>query len=128
MKRLILCFIISLVSSGLFAYTSGIAFQTDKNSSMQVVVNGKVCNYTAKTFVRVSGNAGLYHVEIKVLSPIDKIWYMVRKDVTVDKGYEFYYKVNFKKGKRPVLELVKRYPTFNREYSNPVMFPKPLLT
>ena len=127
MKRMIVGVATALLSLSVFAYNSGIAFQTEKNSGMQVIVNGKLCNATAKTFVRVTGKPGLYHVEIKVLNPLDKVWYVVRKDVIVNKGYEFYYKVNFIKNKRPTLELMKRYPSFNKDYSTPITLQEPLL-
>jgi hypothetical protein len=116
MKGLIL--ILVLLPSILWASTSAIAIQTEKNSFMQVFVNGKLLNTNAKSFVRIKSNAGLLRVELKVLNPNDKVWYVIRKDVRVEKGYEFHYKVVFPKNKRPVLELVKRYPFFNN-YFNP---------
>ena len=108
------------------AFSSGIAFQTEKNSSMQVVVNGKICNATSKTFVRVKSNPGLYHVEITVLNPYDKVWYKVRKDVRVTKGYEFYYKVVFAKDKRPSIEFIKRYPSFYNYYNPALVYKNPI--
>lgn len=106
------------------AYISGIAIQTDKNSSMQVYINGKLRTSGTKSFVRIKGNPGLYHITIKVLNPHDKEWYVVRKDVRVDKGYEFYYKVNFLKGKRPVLDLIRRYPVYSHYFLNPSLYNK----
>jgi hypothetical protein len=35
------------------------------------------------------------------------------------KGYEFFYKVNFTKGKRPCYLLVKRYPVYSNYFLNP---------
>jgi hypothetical protein len=116
MKRLI--FILFLIPCVSLASTSAIAIQTEKNSSMQVFVNGKLLNATAKSFVRVNSNAGLLRIELKVFNPNDKVWYVIRKDVHAEKGYEFYYKVVFPNNKRPVLELVKRYPVF-KNYFNP---------
>jgi len=126
MKRL--NFLLLLVAVPLFssAFTSGIAFETAKNSSMQVVVNGKICNASAKTFVRVKSNPGLYHVEITVLNPHDKVWYKVRKDVRVEKGFEFYYKVVFEKNKRPTIEFIKRYPSFYNYYNPAVIYKNPI--
>lgn len=125
MKRLILValFFIGFVQSS-FAYSSGIAIQTDKNSTFQLYVNDKLYTAQPKSFVRVKSNPGLYHVKIKVLNPHDKEWYVLRKDVRVTKGYEFYYKVDFSKGKRPVLRLVKRYPVYSRYFSNPALYNK----
>ena len=119
---LILMIVVSLQSAS--AYISGIAIQTEKNSSMQVYVNGKLRTSQAKSFVRIKGNPGLYHVTIKVLNPHDKEWYIVRKDVRVDKGYEFYYKVNFLKGKRPILELVRKYPVYSNYFLNTSLYNK----
>lgn len=125
MKRLIVVALL-LVSSiqSSFAYISGFAIQTDKNSTFQVYVNGKLQAGQPKSFVRIKSNPGLYHVKIKVLNPNDKEWYILRKDIRVTKGYEFYYKVDFSKGKRPVLQLVKRYPVYTRYFSNPALYNK----
>lgn len=125
MKRLIVVALLlvgSIQSS--FAYISGFAIQTDKNSTFQVYVNGKLQAGQPKSFVRIKSNPGLYHVKIKVLNPNDKEWYILRKDIRVTKGYEFYYKVDFSKGKRPVLQLVKRYPVYTRYFSNPALYNK----
>lgn len=124
MKRLVLIFALTAIVHSASAYISGIAIQTEKNSSMEVYVNGKLRTNHAKSFVRIKGNPGLYHVTIKVLNPYDKEWYVVRKDVRVDKGYEFYYKVNFSKGKRPVLDLVKRYPVYSNYFLNYSLYNK----
>jgi hypothetical protein len=118
MKRWTLVVVLAISAFQVRASLSAIAIQTEKNSAMQVYLNGKLCNTAAKSFVRVKGNPGLYRLELKVLNPHDKIWYMVRKDVKVEKGYEFHYKVIFPKDKRPMLELVKRYPVFSN-YFNP---------
>jgi hypothetical protein len=106
------------------AYISGISIQTEKNSSMQVYVNGKLRTSEAKSFVRIKGNPGLYHISVKVLNPYDKEWYMLRKTVRVDKGYEFYYKINFSNRRQPVLQLVKRYPVYSKYFLNPSLYNK----
>ena len=124
MKRLIVVLMLVAIANSVFAYTSGFAIQTEKNSSFQVYVNGKLRTAQPKTFVRLKSNPGLYHVKIKVLNPHDKEWYVLRKDVRVTKGYEFYYKVDFSKGKRPVLQFVKRYPVYTRYFSNPALYNK----
>ena len=105
-----------------FAYNSGIAIQTDKNSTFQVYINGKLRTAQPKSFVRIKSNPGLYHVMVKVLNPYDKEWYVMRKDVRVTKGYEFYYKINFTKNKRPFLELVKRYPVYSNFFLNQFLY------
>jgi hypothetical protein len=124
MKRLILVFMLIFSTQSVFAYFSCIAIQTEKNSTMQVYVNGKLRTSQAMSFVRIQGNAGLYHIMVKVLNPHDKVWYVLRKDVRVDKGYEFYYKVNSSKGRRPVLELVRRYPVYSNYFLNPSLYNK----
>jgi hypothetical protein len=124
MKRWIVIFILIASVNSAFAYNSGIAIQTDKNSKFQVYINGKLRTAQPKSFVRIKSNPGLYHVMVKVLNPYDKEWYMMRKDVRVTKGYEFYYKVDFSKGKRPVLQLVKRYPVYSHYFLNPALYNK----
>lgn len=126
MKRLIFLSMLMAIPFLSDAFSSGIAFQTEKNSSMHVVVNGKVCNAATKSFVRVKSNPGLYHVEITVLNPHDKVWYKVRKDVRVEKGFEFYYKVVFEKNKRPTLVFIRRYPSFHNHYNPALTYKNPI--
>lgn len=116
--------ILVALAHGAFAYISGIAIQTDKNSTLQVYINGKLRTAQPKSFVRIKSNPGLYHVMVKVLNPNDKEWYVLRQDVRVTKGYEFYYKVDFSKGKRPLLQLVKRYPVYSHYFLNPRLYNK----
>lgn len=124
MKRLIL--ILLLVPYLAVASNSAIAIQIEKNSSMQVFVNGKLLKTNSKSFVRINSNAGLLRIELKVLNPHDKIWYVIRKDVRAEKGYEFYYKVLFPKNKRPVLDLVKRYPVFSHYFNSGSLYRNPV--
>lgn len=124
MKRWIVMLILVALAHGAFAYISGIAIQTDKNSTLQVYINGKLRTAQPKSFVRIKSNPGLYHVMVKVLNPNDKEWYVLRQDVRVTKGYEFYYKVDFSKGKRPLLQLVKRYPVYSHYFLNPRLYNK----
>jgi hypothetical protein len=124
MRRLALVLMMMAGVHGAYAYISAIAIQTEKNSSMQVYVNGRLRTAEAKSFVRIKGNPGLYHITVKVLNPHDKVWYVLRKNVQVDKGYEFYYKVNFIKNRRPFLELVRRYPVYSNYFLNPSLYNK----
>lgn len=124
MKRWIVLVILLAVTHAALAYISGIAIQTDKNSTLQVYINGKLRTAQPKSFVRIKSNPGLYHVKVKVLNPHDKEWYILRKDVRVTKGFEFYYKVDFSKGKRPVLQLVRRYPVYSHYFLNPGLYNK----
>ena len=124
MRWLVLILIVFACVTSVSAYISGIAIQTEKNSSMQVYVNGKLRTAEAKSFVRIKGNPGLYHITVKVLNPHDKVWYILRKDVHVSKGYEFYYKINFTKNRRPFLELIKRYPVYSNYFLNLSLYNK----
>jgi hypothetical protein len=126
MKRLVFLSVLMGIPFLSCAFSSGIAFQTEKNSSMLVVVNGKVCNAATKSFVRVKSNPGLYHVEITVLNPHDKVWYKVRKDIRVEKGFEFYYKIVFEKNKRPSIEYIRRYPSFYKQYNPAFTYKNPI--
>lgn len=107
-----------------YAYISAIAIQTDASSTMQVYVNGKLYNKRPGQFVRIKSKPGLFHVEVKVLNPFDKRWYMVKKDITVEKGYEFYYRMEFISGRRPRITEVKRYPVYSRYFLNPSLYNK----
>lgn len=124
MKRLMLSFVLISVALSASAYSSTIAIQTDKSSSMQVYVNGKLFNKVPEKFVRIKSNPGLFKIEVKVLNPYDKEWYMIRKDVRVEKGFEFYYKIEFAEGKRPELKALKRYPVYSHYFLNPALYYK----
>lgn len=89
---------------------------------MKVYVNGKLYNKTPEKFVRIRSKPGLFHVEVKVLNPYDKVWYVVRKDITVENGYEFYYKMIFEKGKRPRIQEIKKYPVYTKYFLNPILY------
>lgn len=104
------------------AYISGIAIQSEAHTSMQVFINGKLYNKTPNSFVRVKSLPGLFHVRIKVLNPYDKRYYIVEREIRVEKGLEFYYKVVFSKGKRPELQEVRRYPVYSRYFLDPTLY------
>lgn len=122
MKSLLVAFLLAVTSGTAQAYISGIAIQTENSSSMKVYVNGKLYNKTPEKFVRIRSKPGLFHVEVKVLNPYDKVWYVVRKDITVENGYEFYYKMIFEKGKRPRIQEIKKYPVYSRYFLNPILY------
>lgn len=121
MKTLLVAFFM-IVASSSYAYISGIAIQTDKSSNIQVYVNGKLYNKTPEKFVRIKSRPGLFHIEVKVLNPYDKTWYVVRRDVNVERGYEFYYKMVFAKGKKPAIQELKRYPVYTKYFLNPALY------
>jgi hypothetical protein len=123
MKTVVLGFIFSMVfSSASYAYISGIAIQSEKSSNMSVYVNGKLYNKQPGKFVRIKSLPGLFHVQVKVFNPQDKVWYILRKDIRVEKGYEFYYKVVFAKNRRPELQEVRRYPVYSKYFLNPMLY------
>jgi len=109
-------------STSLLAYDSGIAVQTEKNTPMQVYVNGKLYNKQPGKFVRVRSTPGLFHLEVKVLNPYNKTWYLVRKDIRIDKGFEFQYKVVFVNRLRPELREIRKYPVYSRYYLDPGLY------
>lgn len=123
MKGAAVGFIFFLVSiSSSFAYISGIAIQSEKSSNMQVFVNGRLYNKVPGKFVRVKSQPGLFHIEVKVLNPRNKRWYMIKKDIRVEKGLEFYYKVVFRKDQYPDLVEVRRYPVFSQYFLNTSLY------
>lgn len=122
MKKLVLIGLLSLGFVSAFAYSSSIAIQTSKSSSMQVYINGKLFNKQPENFVRIKSNAGLYKIEVKVLNPYDKEWYMVRKEVRIEKGFEFYYKIEFVEGQRPQLRAIRSYPVYSHYFLNPALY------
>lgn len=128
MKKLVVAVLLATVSTYAHAYISGIAIQTGKGSNMQVSINGRLYNKTPEKFVRIKSKPGLFHVEVKVLNPFDKNWYVVRKDIKVEKGYEFYYKMVFAKNKKPRIQEVRRYPVYTKYFLNPTLYNKHPIT
>jgi hypothetical protein len=122
MKKIFAILVLTIFALHANAYVSGIAIQTEKRSNMQVYVNGKLFNKTPEKFVRIKSEPGLFHLEVKVLNPYDHNWYVVRKDIHVEKGYEFYYKMVFAKNTRPRIQAVKRYPIYTRYFLNPTLY------
>ena len=122
MKKLLLGALLIVISYSANAYISGIAIQTDKSSNMQVYVNGRLFNKEPGNFVRIKSKPGLFHVKVKVLNPYDNVYYVVNKDIRVEKGYEFFYRMVFEKGKRPRIEEIRRYPVYSRYFLNPVLY------
>ena len=120
--KLFLSFLLWSASTSLLAYDSGIAVQTEKGTSMHVYVNGKLYNKQPGKFVRVRSTPGLFHLEVKVLNPYNKKWYIVRKDIRVDKGFEFQYKVVFINKIKPELREIRKYPVYSRYYLDPGLY------
>ncbi len=122
MRTLILGALLSVIGFTAEAYISGIAIQTEKNSTMQVYVNGKLYNKAPGNFVRIKSKPGLFHVKVKVLNPHDNVYYIVKRDIQVEKGYEFYYRIVFSRNHPPRIQEIRRYPVYTRYFLNPVMY------
>ena len=105
------------------AYDSGIALVTEKGMNMQVFINGKLYNKNPGKYVRIRSSAGLFHVEVRVLNPRDRMWYSVRKDVRAEKGFELQYKVVMINSK-PQLVEEKKHPIYSRYFLNPTLYNK----
>ena len=122
MKKLLAIALFAVISASSHAYISGIAIKTERQSNMKVYVNGKLYNKTPENFVRIKSKPGLFHVVVKVLNPHDRIWYVVRKDIVVQEGFEFFYKIVFEQGKRPQIQAVRKYPVYSRYFLNPMLY------
>lgn len=122
MKKWIIvgCFLAG--SFGSSAYVSAIAIQAEKFSSLQVFVNGKLYNKDPENFVRIRSTPGLYAIQVKVLNPHNKEWYMLKRQIRVEKGFEFYYRVVFSNNNKPMLIAVKRYPIYSKYFLNPALY------
>ena len=123
-RKLLVILLLAIISTSAKAYIGGIAIQTDKTSNMQVYVNGKLYNKTPGKFVRIKSKPGLFHVQVKVLNPHDHTWYIVKKDVKVEKGFEYYYKMIFAKGQKPRIQEIRRYPVYTKYFLNPSLYNK----
>ena len=125
MKKLILLiFFLVSVSTFSYGYISGIAIRTDQKTEMKVYVNGKLVNNRSENFVRIKGKPGIYHIEVKVLNPYDRIWYLLRKDIRAEKGIEFLYEIELNRMTKPKMNIVKSYPVYTRYFLNPMLYNK----
>ncbi len=122
MRKLLLGALLSVIAWNAEAYIAGIAIQSEKSSNMQVYVNGKLFNKEPGNFVRIKSKPGLFHVKVKVLNPHDNVYYVVRRDIRVEKGYEFFYQVVFSKNHPPRIQEVRRYPVYSKYFLNPVLY------
>lgn len=100
-----------------WGYDAGIAVQSEKGIAMHVYINGKLYHNQTSRYLRLRSMAGNFHLEVKVMNPVDKRWYTVSKDIRITKGYEFQYKVVFENG-RPVVREIKKYPVYSRYFLN----------
>ena len=112
------------ISIQVLAYDSGIAVQIENGATMQVYVNGKLYSKQQGKFLRVRSTPGMFHLEVKVLNPWNKVWYVVKKDIRVEKGYEFQYKIVFVDRYKPELREVKKYPMYSKYFLNNNLYNK----
>lgn len=122
MKKSVFAVLFALLSVQAWAYDSGIAVQTEKGTRMHLYINGKLYNKNPEKFVRVRSATGLFHVEVKVLNPYNKKWYVVKKDIHTEKGFEFQYRVVFVNKRKPELHEVKRSPVYSKYFLNPALY------
>jgi hypothetical protein len=123
MKTLLPVLLLMLATTTcVLGYDSGIAIQTEEGTSIQVSVNGKLYNKHPGKIVRVRSTSGLFHLEVKVLNPWNKQWYIVRKNVRIEKGFEFQYKVIFSNKLNPEIVEVKKYPIYSKYFLNPMLY------
>ena len=122
MKRVVMICVLAGAMLPAMAYLSAISIQTHKASSMQVFINGKLYNRNPEKFVRIRSNPGVYNLQVKVLNPYDKEWYMLRKKIHVERGFEFFYRIEFSPGSRPKLIAVRQYPVYSRYFVNPDLY------
>ena len=122
MKNLFLGSLLVVISIHANAYISGIAIQTDRSSNMQVYINGRLFNKVPGNFVRIKSKPGLFHIKVKVLNPYDNVYYVVRKDIWVENGYEFFYRMVFSQDKRPIIQEIRRYPVYTKYFLNPMLY------
>lgn len=116
---ILVIFSVSIVNG----YDSGIALVTEKGMNMQVFVNGKLYNKNPGKFVRIRSSAGLFHVEVRVLNPRDRMWHRVRKDLRAEKGFELQYRVVFVNFKPQLIEEQK-HPIYSKYFLNPTLYNK----
>jgi hypothetical protein len=121
MKALVLMFLLASSTAAL-AYDSGIAVLTDKSTTMRVYINGKLISKQSGNYIRTRSSPGLFHLEVKVLNPWNQQWYVVKKDVRIDKGLEFQYKIVFVNRTWPELKEIKRYPVYSKYYLYPNLY------
>jgi hypothetical protein len=116
MKKVIILLLLIITSPILFAYTSGIAISSNKSTLVQVFVNGKLYNKAPSNFIRIRSTAGTFHLKVKILNLHTRTWQEVVKTVHIVKGFEYYFSIIEKEGKKPELSQTKRYPIYSRYF------------
>ena len=78
--------------------------------------------------MRIRSTPGIYTIQVKVLNPHNKQWYMLKRQVRVEKGFEFFFRVEFSGNNKPDLVAVKRYPVYSKYFLNPALYNKHPIT
>lgn len=116
MKRLIFLLVLFFGGLSTQAYTSGIAIRSDKASVVQVFINGKLYNKAPANFIRIRSTEGTFHLKVKILNLQSHTWQEVQKTIHISKGFEYYFSIVEKPGKKPELSQIKRYPIYSRYF------------
>ena len=112
----------------MYGYQSAFAIHSGSFSQMQVAVNGKIWTNQTPSFVRVKSKPGLFHLEVKIFDPEQKIWHLIKKEILVKKGWENHFRIVFAPSGEPVLEEWKKYPVFKIHYIYPHSYIKNQVT
>lgn len=121
MRGLLIAFAVT-ISTAASAYISGITIESSKASQMMVYVNGKLYNKAPGNFIHIKSLPGLFHIEVKVWNPADRRWYLLRKEILVEKGYDFQYKVSFDRRNHPEIKMVNRFPVYSKYFVKPDLY------
>jgi hypothetical protein len=116
MKRVVAVVLLVVCCHWATAYTSGMAFISDKSVVMQVYVNGKLYNKNASNFIRIKSTEGLFHLRVKILNLKDRTWHEITQSIRISKGFEYQFSVVRKEGKKLELHQIKRYPVYSRYF------------
>ncbi len=126
MKKFVSAVVFFLVTiHAAFAYTSGFAIQTsDKSQLVQVYINGKLYNKKPTHFIRIKSTQGTFHLKVKILNLHGYTWQEVVKTVKISKGFEYYFTIVQREGKKPELNQTKRYPIYSKYFLDYSLYTK----
>lgn len=116
MKSVVLSVWLALLVQSASAYTSGMAFSSDKSVVVQVFVNGKLYNKVPSHFIRIKSTEGLFHLRVKILNMRTHTWKEINRSVRITKGFEYQFTVVQKEGFQPELKQMKRYPIYTKYF------------
>lgn len=91
---------------------------------VQVFVNGKLYNKAPSSFIRIRSTEGTFHLKVKILNVHTRTWQEVVKTVYIVKGFEYYFTIVEKEGKKPELNQMKRYPIYSKYFLDYSLYTK----